>query len=100
MQAAKESRERVGVDLYGFQRNLAKLQEALEEAQQNYATIAAVRQQAEQQLEQMREALEDELQLTKQDRSNVRANINAHLMWCCVMLSRFRPSSSAALPLQ
>lgn len=72
MQAAKESRERIGGNLYGFQRNLAKLQEALEEAQKNYATIATMRQQAEEDLDRMRSALDGEQQLTKQDRANVR----------------------------
>jgi chromosome segregation ATPase len=43
MQKAKQSREAVGVELYGFQQALAKLQTTLESAQHNYQTINAAR---------------------------------------------------------
>ena len=72
-QLAKDKRENVGVELYGFQQNLAKLQVALERAQQNYAAIASVRLQAETELDRMRSVLDEEESMAKQDRGNVRA---------------------------
>lgn len=45
LQNAASSRENVGVELYGFQQNLAKLQLQLEETHQNYQIISKVRQQ-------------------------------------------------------
>ncbi len=45
LQRAKQQREAVGVELYGYQQNLAKLQVALERTQENYQAIAQIRQQ-------------------------------------------------------
>lgn len=39
-QRAKKQREEVGVELYGFQQNLAKLQLSLEKAQGNYQSLS------------------------------------------------------------
>jgi hypothetical protein len=43
LQKAKKQRENVGVELYGFQQTLAKLQLQLERTQESYANIQAVR---------------------------------------------------------
>lgn len=43
MQRAKKQREEVGVELYGFQHNLAKLQMSLEKAQGNYQSLSSAR---------------------------------------------------------
>jgi hypothetical protein len=40
LQRAKKQREEVGVELYGFQQNLAKLQMSLEKAQGNYQSLS------------------------------------------------------------
>lgn len=45
-QQAKARREALGVELYGFQQNLAKLQLNLETTHQNYQVINRARQQA------------------------------------------------------
>lgn len=42
-QRAKKQREEVGVELYGFQQNLAKLQLSLEKAQGNYQSLSSSR---------------------------------------------------------
>lgn len=42
-QAAKDKRENIGVELYGFQQNLAKLQLSLEQTHQNYQMINKIR---------------------------------------------------------
>lgn len=39
MQLAKKTREAIGVELYGFQQNLAKLQTALEQSHLNYQNV-------------------------------------------------------------
>lgn len=43
LQHAKKQRETVGVELYGYQQNLAKLQLALEKTQDNYQAISRIR---------------------------------------------------------
>jgi hypothetical protein len=43
LQRAKKQREEVGVELYGFQQNLAKLQMSLERAQGNYQSLSESR---------------------------------------------------------
>jgi nitrate reductase assembly molybdenum cofactor insertion protein NarJ len=43
LQNAKAKREAIGVELYGFQQNLAKLQLSLEQTHQNYQIISKVR---------------------------------------------------------
>lgn len=46
LQNAKSKRESIGVELYGFQQNLAKLQLSLEQTHQNYQMINKMRTQA------------------------------------------------------
>eukprot|EP00775_Hariotina_reticulata_P007189 gene7189-7403_t len=70
---AKKQREEVGVELYGYQQNLAKLQMSLESAQDKYQQLNTARQQAEQQLGQLKGSLQEQQALTKQD--NQRAEI-------------------------
>ncbi|KAF8063043.1 CCDC40 [Scenedesmus sp. PABB004] len=53
---AKRQREEVGVELYGYQQSLAKLQMGLERAQDGFAALAATR--AEQELAQLRERMD------------------------------------------
>eukprot|EP00877_Chromochloris_zofingiensis_P014228 jgi/Chrzof1/9059/Cz03g34170.t1 len=65
---AKKQRETVGVELYGYQQNLAKLQLALEKTQDNYQAISRIRVQAEQDLATMRQRLASEDNMTKQER--------------------------------
>lgn len=43
LQRAKKQREEVGVELYGFQQSLAKLQMSLEKAQGNYQSLSESR---------------------------------------------------------
>ena len=43
LQKAKNEREAVGVELYGFQQTLAKLQMSLEAAQGNFQNINTIR---------------------------------------------------------
>lgn len=71
LQAAKVKREAVGVELYGFQQNLAKLQLALEKTHETYQTINQVRMQVEEELLKMRSDADNEEVLTKSDRTKV-----------------------------
>ncbi|KAF6257749.1 hypothetical protein COO60DRAFT_1639651 [Scenedesmus sp. NREL 46B-D3] len=70
---AKKQREEVGVELYGFQQNLAKLQMSLEKAQDNYQALSSMRVQAEQELGQLRGNLQDQQSLTKQEAQRIEA---------------------------
>jgi hypothetical protein len=70
-QAAKQRREDVGVELYGFQQNLAKLQLQLEQTQQSYEAIGDIRARAEQELGALRKQLEEQQGLNKQEAAKV-----------------------------
>jgi hypothetical protein len=61
----------VGVELYGFQQNLAKLQMQLEQTQQGYEAIGDIRARAEQELGALRKQLEQQEGLNKQEVAKV-----------------------------
>lgn len=71
MQHAKTRREAIGVELYNFQQQLAKMQMQLEKAQENYAHISQIRRQAEEQLQSLQSTHDEEEQLTSQERLKV-----------------------------
>ncbi|GLC36058.1 hypothetical protein PLESTB_000533200 [Pleodorina starrii] len=71
LKQAKSKREALGVELYGFQQNLAKLQLSLEQTHQNYQVINRARQQCEEQLTQLRQQLTVEEGDTKGERTRV-----------------------------
>lgn len=71
MQSAKAQRESIGVELYGFQQTLAKLQLALEQTHQNYVVVSGVRSQAETNLSQLRGTAGSEELGTKTERGKV-----------------------------
>ncbi|GIL43650.1 hypothetical protein Vafri_1318 [Volvox africanus] len=71
LQQAKSKREALGVELYGFQQNLAKLQLSLEQTHQNYQVINRERQQCEEQLQQLRQQMTVEEGDTKGERTRV-----------------------------
>lgn len=71
LKQAKTKREALGVELYGFQQNLAKLQLALEQTHQNYQVINQTRQQCEDQLQQLRSNIGNEEGVTKAERGRV-----------------------------
>ncbi|GFR48625.1 hypothetical protein Agub_g10540 [Astrephomene gubernaculifera] len=71
LQQAKTKREALGVELYGFQQNLAKLQLALEQTHQNYQVINRTREQCEEQLQQLRQQMALEETDTKGERTRV-----------------------------
>ncbi|KAG2423494.1 hypothetical protein HXX76_015242 [Chlamydomonas incerta] len=71
LKQAKARREALGVELYGFQQNLAKLQLNLETTHQNYQVINRARQQCEDQLIQLKQQLSLEDGDTKGERSRV-----------------------------
>ena len=72
MQHAKTKREAIGVELYNFQQQLAKMQMQLEKAQENYSHISQIRVQAEEQLQKLQQTHAEEEQLTAQERLKVR----------------------------
>lgn len=47
MKKLEQEREVIGVDLYGVQQQLAKLQEQLENAHDNHSTITGIREEAD-----------------------------------------------------
>lgn len=71
LQHAKTRREAIGVELYNFQQQLAKMQMQLEKAQENYAHISQIRQQAEEQLHSLQKTHAEEEQFTSQERLKV-----------------------------
>ena len=71
LQHAKTRREAIGVELYNFQQQLAKMQMQLEKAQENYAYISQIRQQAEEQLHSLQKTHAEEEQFTSQERLKV-----------------------------
>ena len=71
LQHAKTRREAIGVELYNFQQQLAKMQMQLETAQENYAHISQIRQQAEEQLHSLQKTHAEEEQFTSQERLKV-----------------------------
>ncbi|KAL3137705.1 hypothetical protein ABBQ38_004975 [Trebouxia sp. C0009 RCD-2024] len=71
LQHAKTRREAIGVELYNFQQQLAKMQMQLEKAQDNYAHISQIRHKAEEQLQQLQKTHAEEEQLTSQERLKV-----------------------------
>lgn len=68
---AKAKRETIGVELYGFQQGLAKLQMQLETTHQNYQAISSLRTQSEAQLAELRQRLDDDSTTTKVERARV-----------------------------
>ena len=71
LQHAKSKREAIGVELYNFQQQLAKMQMQLERSQENYAHISQIRRQAEEQLLRLQSIHTEEEQLTAQERLKV-----------------------------
>ena len=71
MQRAKTRREAIGVELYNFQQQLAKMQMQLEKAQENFAHISHIRRQAEEQLHSLQQTHAEEEQLTAQEKLKV-----------------------------
>ena len=70
-QHAKTKREAIGVELYNFQQQLAKMQMQLEKSQENYANISQIRREAEEQLRRLQSTHSEEEQLTAQERLKV-----------------------------
>jgi len=71
LKSAKSKREAIGVELYGFQQNLAKLQLALEQTHQNHQAITNAREQAENDLKSLKSAFTTEEGDTKMERARV-----------------------------
>ncbi|DBA91706.1 TPA: hypothetical protein ACH3X1_003305 [Trebouxia sp. C0004] len=71
LQHAKTRREAIGVELYNFQQQLAKMQMQLEKVQENFAHINHIRRQAEEQLHSLQKTHAEEEQLTAQEKLKV-----------------------------
>jgi len=71
LQRAKTRREAIGVELYNFQQQLAKMQMQLEKAQENFAHISHIRRQTEEQLHSLQKTHAEEEQLTAQEKLKV-----------------------------
>jgi len=65
---AKAKREKVGVELFGFQQQLAKLQMELERAHERHSQTAAHKEQAAARLKSLKTDHATELKLTKDER--------------------------------
>ena len=85
VQHAKTRREAIGVELYNFQQQLAKMQMQLEKAQENYVHISQIRRQAEEQLQSLQRTHGEEEQLMSQERLKVLS------CWLPVLLSSLLP---------
>uniref|UniRef100_A0A7S0QXY1 Coiled-coil domain-containing protein 40 n=1 Tax=Pyramimonas obovata TaxID=1411642 RepID=A0A7S0QXY1_9CHLO len=71
LRVAKKRREDIGVELYGVQQQLARLQMTLEKTHDNYNVIRRIREQADQDLEQLRAITEEKKDTTQQERRKV-----------------------------
>ncbi|KAK9829105.1 hypothetical protein WJX72_003917 [[Myrmecia] bisecta] len=71
LKQVKRKREDVGVELYGFQQQLAQLQMGLEKARENHDLINKIRLQAEEQVAQLKRAAAEEEDMTQQERVKV-----------------------------
>lgn len=74
LKVAKQKREDVGVDLYGFQQNLAKLQLMLEKSQDRRQAMAESRRKVEEEVVDIKRKLMAEEEGTKQERVQVDAH--------------------------
>jgi len=72
LQDAKHHREDLGVEMYGMQQQLARVQRLLQQSQHSTAELANLRQSDEQNLSQLRNALAAEEKLTLKERNLVR----------------------------
>lgn len=70
-QDAKAAREQVGVELYGFQQHLAKLQAGLERSSERFAAAAAARADADARLRELRQQVAEEESLTAAQQERV-----------------------------
>ncbi|KAG1659381.1 hypothetical protein FOA52_007844 [Chlamydomonas sp. UWO 241] len=68
---AKKKRETIGVELYGFQQGLAKLQMSLETTHENFQDISRMRAQTEDNLSYLKQALDGKSLDTKHERARV-----------------------------
>lgn len=68
---AKKKREQIGVELYGYQQGLAKLQIQLESTHQSFQDISRMRAQTEDQLAQLKAHLEADSNDGKRERVRV-----------------------------
>mmetsp|Transcript_9071 Transcript_9071/g.15585 ORF Transcript_9071/g.15585 Transcript_9071/m.15585 type:complete len:897 (+) Transcript_9071:228-2918(+) len=71
LRVAKKRREDIGVELYGVQQQLAKLQMTLEKTHDNYNVIRRIREQADQDLETLRAITQEKKSLTHAERRKV-----------------------------
>ena len=78
LQKVDQKREDVGVELYGYQQQLAKLQLGFEKAQDQCLVISKVRRTLEEQLDQLKKAATSELDFTQKERQ--KARWQAHLL--------------------
>jgi chromosome segregation ATPase len=70
-QVAKAAREQVGVELYGFQQHLAKLQLTLERSSERCVEVGQKREEADAQLRQLRRQVAEEEALTTEQQARV-----------------------------
>ncbi|KAK9821181.1 hypothetical protein WJX74_006086 [Apatococcus lobatus] len=71
LQKTDQKREDVGVELYGYQQQLAKLQLGFEKAQDQCVVISKVRRTLEEQLNQLKKAATSEIDFTQKERQKV-----------------------------
>lgn len=71
LQAAKERRENIGVDLYGFQQQLERLHTRLAAAQKSAQELASTRAAAEEQVASLHKAVDADTQVTSNERAQV-----------------------------
>jgi hypothetical protein len=72
VQDAKQRREDLGVEMYGFQQQLAWVQKSLKEAQKATLELAGTRLSAEQHVSQLHTAVGEESRLLQKERDTVR----------------------------
>ncbi len=72
LQKADQKREDVGVELYGYQQQLAKLQLGFEKAQDQCLVISRVRRTLEEQLDQLKKSATSESSTAQKERQKAR----------------------------
>ncbi len=71
LQSAKQRREDIGVDLYGFQQHLDRLHTRLAAARQSAQEVAGIRAAADEQIASLHNAADASAHLTAKQRSEV-----------------------------
>lgn len=82
LQDAKQQRENLGVEMYGFQQHLTRVQKELQKAQQSTAKLSMIRHSTEEHVLCLHKQVEEESSLLDKERDKVRTTLLHHPFGC------------------